>query len=363
MSISTEQVLEALRPIDDPDLGQSIVDLGFVKNVVCKSGKVSFDLELTTPACPVRFELKAACESALSDLAGVEQVSVTLTADTRGAPTQQRQVLKGVRNILAVASGKGGVAKSTTAVNIALALAETGARVGILDADIYGPSVPTMLSVEREPAMAADKSLIPAEAHGIKMISMGFFVPTDKAAILRGPIVSGYISQFLANVQWGELDYLVIDYPPGTGDIQLTLSQQAPITGAVVTTTPQEISLIDVKKAMVMFDTTRIPVLGVIETMSYFVCDQCDKRHEIFRSGGGRRVADGLGVPFLGEVPIDPRVAAAGDQGAPIVISAPESPASVAYTELAGALAAQLAVLNIERGSYLESFSLKWDRN
>jgi ATP-binding protein involved in chromosome partitioning len=193
------------------------------------------------------------------------------------------------------------------------------------------------------------------------MISMGFFVPPGKAAILRGPMVSGYVSQLLSNVQWGELDYLIVDYPPGTGDVQLTLSQQAPITGAVVTTTPQEISLIDAYKAISLFDTTKIPVIGVIETMSYFICDGCDKRHDIFRSGGGERVADAVGVPFLGQIPLDPAVAAGGDEGHPIVEAAPDSPVAKAYVQVASAMAAQLSVLNHERGSYLESFSLKWD--
>lgn len=355
-----EAILEALRPIQDPDLGRSIVDLGFIQKLESKGGKVSFDLVLTTPACPVKDILKAQCIKAVEALEGVKKVKVTLGADTRGAPLAGREVLASVKNVIAVASGKGGVAKSTTAVNLAVALAATGARVGLLDADIYGPSIPTMVELDVEPAGAGDNRLIPAQGLGLKLISMGYFLPPGKAAILRGPMVSGYITQFLTNVDWGELDYLLIDYPPGTGDIQLTLSQQAAVTAAVLCTTPQDIALVDVAKAVAMFDTTKVPVLGVVETMSYFVCDQCDKRHEIFGSGGGERIAKEAGVPLLGRIPIDPRVVASGDSGRPIVLEAPDSPAAKAYLEVAGQVAARLSTLNVEHDGTLESFSLVW---
>ncbi|PIE19607.1 MAG: chromosome partitioning protein [Proteobacteria bacterium] len=360
MSLTEAQILDALRPIQDPDLNRSIVDLGFIQKVEIKGSKVSFDLVLTTPACPVRDILKKQCEQAVEALDGVKKVTVTLGADTRGAPMADREVLASVKNVIAVASGKGGVAKSTTSVNLAVSLAESGARVGLLDADIYGPSIPTMVELDVEPAGTHDNRLIPAEGLGLRLISMGYFLPPGKAAILRGPMVSGYISQFLTNVDWGELDYLIIDYPPGTGDIQLTLSQQAAVTAAVICTTPQDIALVDVAKAVTMFNTTKVPVLGVVETMSYFVCDQCDKRHDIFGSGGGERVAKQAEVSLLGQIPIDPRVVMSGDGGRPIVLEAPESPAAAAYREVAGNVAARLSTINVEHDGSLDSFSLEW---
>ena len=362
MTLSEKQVLDALRPIQDPDLRRSIVDLGFIKNLQIEGANVAFDLVLTTPACPVKDILKASCVEAVTRL-GAARVTVELKAETRGAPVGDRQVLASVRNVVAVASGKGGVAKSTTAVNIAAALAAQGAKVGLLDADIYGPSVPTMITVEREPQGGANNTLIPAVGLGIKIISMGYFIPPGKAAILRGPMVSGYISQFLTGVEWGELDYLIIDYPPGTGDIQLTLSQQAAVTAAIICTTPQEIALVDVEKAVAMFDATKVPVLGVVETMSYFICDGCDKRHPIFGSGGGQRVAERAEVPLLGQIPIDTRIVAAGDSGVPIVVSDPDSAVAKAYRDVAGAVAARLSTLNVagEAEGTLDTFSMAWE--
>ena len=360
MSVTEQQVLDALRPVQDPELRRGIVDLGFVKNIAIEGRRVRFDLELTTPACPLKGQFQKDCEAAVTALPGIEAVDINFTARTRGRPAGGESALAGVKNILAVASGKGGVAKSTTAVNVALALRESGASVGILDADIYGPSMPTMLPIETPPQAREDNTLVPAVALGIKVISMGYFMPPGQAAIMRGPMVSGYVMQFLSRVEWGELDYLVIDYPPGTGDIQLTLSQQAPITGALIATTPQEISLVDVRKAMAMFERTKVPPIGVVETMSYFVCDSCNKRHDIFRSGGGKRIAEATGIPLLGEIPIDPRVAEGGDGGVPIVKSHPEAPAAVAYRELASAVASRLSVMHMQRGEYLESFVLDW---
>ena len=360
MALDDTAILAAIRPIQDPDLHKSIVDLGFIKNIKIKRGKVSFDLELTTPACPVKDQLRDACVEAVSALEGVKSVDVNMTAQTRTAPLAGRKLLESVGNIVAVASGKGGVAKSTTAVNLALALSEAGARVGILDADIYGPSVPTMIRCDQEPTMDRDNRLYPATGLGIKVISIGFFIPPGKAAVLRGPMVSGYITQFLGNVQWGELDYLIIDYPPGTGDIQLTLSQQAAVTAAVICTTPQDISLVDVEKAVSMFETTKISVLGVVETMSYFICDGCDKQHDIFGNGGGEKIARKIGVPFLGKVPIDPRVVEAGDNGLPIVVGKPDSPAAKAYQALSGAVASNLSMINMQHAGSLENFSLEW---
>lgn len=359
-AISEASILEALKPIQDPDLNRSIVDLGFIKNIKIDGGKVGFDLELTTPACPVKDQLRDACIVAVLAMGGVEDVAVNMTARTRGGSMAGRQVLTTVKNIVAVASGKGGVAKSTTAVNLAIALHQSGAAVGILDADIYGPSIPTMLTIDKPPAPQPDNMIEPAEAMGLKVISMAFFMAKGSAAILRGPMVSGYVSQFLGKVLWGDLDYLLIDYPPGTGDIQLTLSQQAPITGAVIVTTPQGIALADVRRAIQMFETTNVPVLGVCETMSYLICDQCEKKHRIFGEGGGEAIAAEVKVPFLGAIPIDPRVTEGGDTGAPILIAYPDSPAAQAYQELAGAVASRLSIINVGRGEAQESFSLDW---
>lgn len=361
MKLTEQTVLEALRPIQDPDLRRSIVDLGFVQRVTLADGRVAFDLVLTTPACPVREQLQAACERAIRALPGVTEVVVALKAETRGAPLAGRKVLETVRNIVAIASGKGGVAKSTTAVNVAVALAQSGARVGILDADIYGPSVPMMLAAEEEPTMSAEGVIQPALALGLKVISIGFFIPPGRAAILRGPMASGYVTQFLGNVAWGELDYLIVDYPPGTGDIQLTLSQQAAVTAAVVCTTPQDISLIDVRKAIAMFETTKVPRLGVVETMSHFVCDGCGKQHALLGAGGGERIAAETGLPLLGQIPIDPRVVSGGDRGRPIVVEHPEAPAAEAYRRVAGAIAARLSTLHLEQPQALENFALAWD--
>lgn len=347
--VSEAEVIEALRPIQDPDLHRSIVDLGFVKNLKIEGARVAFDLELTTPACPMKDMLKSACERAALAIAGVESVAVNLTARTRGAAPDKREILQGVKNIVAIASGKGGVGKSTTAVNLALALREAGARVGLLDADIYGPSIPMMIPADIPPGPAPDERMQPARGAGLSLMSMGYFMQEGQAAILRGPMVSGYTSQFLTRVDWGELDYLIVDYPPGTGDIQLTLSQQAPLTGAVIVTTPQEIALADVRRAIRMFQATGVPVLGVCETMSYFICDGCGKRHDIFPGNGGRRTAEKAGVPFLGAAPIDPAVAHGGDTGKPILLAQPDSPVAAAYREIASALAARLATLHLMR--------------
>ncbi|MCA9672632.1 MAG: Mrp/NBP35 family ATP-binding protein [Myxococcales bacterium] len=361
MALDKQVVLDALSTVKHADLDRDVVSLDLVKELKIKRKLVHLSLRSPTPLFDEVKLLAGRCREVISALDGAPtDIEVEIEADVLGAPAANRRVLKDVRNIIAVASGKGGVAKSTSAVNIALSLRQAGARVGILDADIYGPSLPTMLTVDEEPTMGAKQRINPAVANGLFLISMGFFVPAGRAAILRGPMVSGYVSQFLANVNWPELDYLVIDYPPGTGDIQLTLSQQAPITGAVVCTTPQDVALIDVEKAVAMFDTTKIPVLGVIETMSYFTCDH-GTRYHIFGEGGGAHIADRSGVPFLGEVPIDPRVARGGDDGEPIVEAHPEAEAAVAYRNISRSVAAQLALLNIERGNYLESFSLKWD--
>jgi ATP-binding protein involved in chromosome partitioning len=345
--ISEAAVLDALRPIIDPDFGKNIVELGFVKDLAIEGGRVSFKIELTTPACPVKDEFERAARERVAALPGVEEVEVTMTANTRaaGAAVSQADVLPGVRNTIAVASGKGGVGKSTVAINLALALRQSGATVGVLDADVYGPSLPLLTGVHGRPR-AEEKRIHPHESAGLKLMSMGFFLTDDSPVIWRGPMVHGLIRQFLTDVEWGTLDYLVVDMPPGTGDAALTLTQQAPISGAVIVTTANDLSLIDARKGLAMFQKVQVPVLGIVENMSYFTPpDLPDRRYHIFGEGGGKRTAEELGVDFLGELPIDPRIVEGGDKGRPILLEAPESEAARCFVALAGSVARKLAVL------------------
>lgn len=345
----TEAVVRsALEVVNDPDLHKDIVTLGFVRNVVIEGGEVSFDVNLTTPACPAKEDLKRQAQEAVAALKGVRAVAVNMTATTRGrdvAGGTDLAALAGVRNLVAVASGKGGVGKSTTSVNLAYALAATGARVALVDADVMGPSIPRMTGVG-SPGPQQGGLIEPPVKDGIAMVSMGMFVAGGKATIMRGPRLAAVLKQFLTGFSWGEIDYMIVDCPPGTGDIPLTLAQSMPLGGVVLVTTPQEVALIDVRKAASMFATLEVPVLGVVETMSWFTCDQCDARHAIFPEGGGPRVAQELGVPLLAQIPLDPAVAAGGDAGAPIVVAHPESTSARAFREAAGALAAAIAVRN-----------------
>jgi ATP-binding protein involved in chromosome partitioning len=361
MSVTEKSILTALTVVRDPDLHKDIVELGFVKNLDIKGGVVSFDVELTTPACPVKEELKAQAEQAVAALPGVEEVRVRMTAQRpKTAGEKRTPLLREVRHVLAVASGKGGVGKSTATANLAVALAKTGAQVGILDADIYGPSMNIMFKVREAPVLDDAQKLHPVVVNGIKIVSMAMFAEDDKPVIWRGPMVSQMIQNFLHNVVWGALDYLLIDLPPGTGDIQLTLTQNAPLSGGVIITTPQEVSVIDAKKGLQMFQRVSVPVFGVLENMSYFICDGCDKKHFIFRQGGGRRIADSLGLPFLGELPLDPEVAEGGDAGIPIVLRKPESIVAREYQRVAGALASALSVQEASAAGTLQDFDLAW---
>src|SRR5262245_33559511 len=291
--------------------------------------------------------MKAEAEGRVAALPGVSAARATMTADVKARGGFGRQAVPGIRNIVAVGAGKGGVGKSTTSVNLAVALQRKGARVGLMDADVYGPNIPQMLGITDPPEVSDDKKMIPPEAHGIKVISMGMLVPPDQAVIWRGPMLHGAVQQFMRDVAWGELDYLIVDLPPGTGDVSLSMAQSVPMAGAVVVTTPQGVSVSDVRKAVGMFRQLNIPVLGVIENMSYFVCGHCQERTEIFGNGGGRRMAEQMAIPFLGEVPIDTRVRTGGDEGSPIVAACPDAPAAQCFEAVASQVAAQVSIQNM----------------
>jgi len=353
MKITETDILEKLRAVQDPDLHRDIVSLGFVKNVKICVPSVSFDIELTTPACPVKDRLKSEAETAVSELPGIEVVKVNMTSRVRATPSVGGQEIKGVKNIIAVASGKGGVGKSTVAANLAVALAQTEAAVGLCDADVYGPSQPTMFGVYRPPQADQDRRLIPIESHGVHLMSMGFLATKETPVIWRGPMAAKLIQQFMAEVAWGELDYLIVDLPPGTGDVQLTLTQSVPLTGAIIVTTPQAVALEIAEKGLRMFQQVNVPVLGVIANMSYFICPHCEEKTSIFSEGGGEKVSQKLGLPFLGGIPIEPEVVVCGDEGEPIVIRNPQALASQAYQKITRRVAAAVSVVNYESQSSL----------
>jgi ATP-binding protein involved in chromosome partitioning len=340
-----ENILESLKQVKDPDLHRNIVELGFVKNLIITGSDVKFDLQLTTPACPVRDQFIADCEKAIRGaIEGVGKIDITMTSNVqRNTHAQKDSILSGVKNTVAVASGKGGVGKSTVAVNLAVALAMDGAKVGLVDADIYGPSIPLMFGINERPK-AIDNKLQPLERYGVKVMSIGFLVNPMEAVIWRGPMASGAVKQFMSDVNWGDLDYLIFDLPPGTGDIQLTLVQTIPLTGAVIVTTPQDVALADAKKGLMMFNKVNVPVLGIVENMSYFICSHCGQRENIFDSGGGKRTAEELNVPFLGEIPIDTMVRIGGDKGNPIVHGEPNSQQGIIIRGIARQLAAQISI-------------------
>ena len=343
-------VLEVLRPVQDPELRKSLVELNMIRNVKVVAGKVSFTLVLTTPACPLREFIVEDCEKAVKTLSGIETVDVEVTAET---PQQKslpdRQGIVGVKNILAVSSGKGGVGKSTVAVNVSVALAQAGAKVGLLDADIYGPNAPTMLGLADAKILVQEGTqgqvLDPAFNHGVKLVSMGFLIDPDQPVIWRGPMLNGIIRQFLYQVQWGELDYLIVDMPPGTGDAQLTLIQAVPMAGAVIVTTPQTVSLIDARRGLKMFQQLQVPALGIVENMSYFIPpDLPDHQYDIFGSEGGKKASQELDVPLLGCVPLELSLREGGDRGLPIVVADPASASAQALTAIAQQIAARVSV-------------------
>jgi len=342
------QILEALKKVRDPDLGKNIVELGFVKNLKIEGDSASFTIELTTPACPVKDKLKEEAKQAVLAVDGINNVQIEMTAKVRQTSSEKKEkLLPQVKNIIPIASGKGGVGKSTVSANVALALMKTGAKVGLLDVDVYGPSIPWIMGVKEPPQVLEGNRIIPAVEHGVKIMSMGFFVHPQEAVVWRGPMLHKTVEQFLGNVEWGELDYLIVDLPPGTGDIQLSLCQIIPLTGAAIVSTPQDVALQVAEKAIIMFNKLNTPVLGLIENMSGFVCRHCGEREEIFGAGGVREYSQRHEIPFLGAIPLDTRVRETSDSGEPTVIADPDSPSAQAFMEVAQNLAAQVSIRNM----------------
>jgi ATP-binding protein involved in chromosome partitioning len=348
-AITSEQILSALRNVYDPDLHKDLVTLGMIKNIVIEKSRVGFTVELTTPACPLKAEIERMCREAVEAIPGVGEIEITMTANVRantGKGIPQQQSIPGVKNIVAIASGKGGVGKSTVSANIACALAQMGAKVGLLDADIYGPSIPIIMGVEDAHPMVDEKKekLIPVENYGVKIISMAFLQTPGSAVIWRGPMVAKAVQQFLRDVEWGEIDYLVVDLPPGTGDAQLTLAQAIPLSGAVVVMTPQDLAASVAVKAVAMFQRLEVPILGIVENMSYFLCPSCNERHHIFSRGGGEQAAEALHVPFFGAVPLAIEIGAQADEGMPSVVADPNGPYAAAFREIAERVAQAISV-------------------
>ena len=345
MGINIESVLAALGTVKDPSTGLDLVSLNFVRNLVVEEGRVSLSLFINTPAFPSKLSLKDAAQSVLTNLPGVDKVDIRLEVEIpRASGAEGKPSVPGVGNIVAVSSGKGGVGKSTVAVNIAVALAHFGARVGLLDTDVYGPNVPIMVGLTQEPIVKAQR-LLPLEAYGVKVMSLGFLNPGDKPVVWRGPMLHTAVRQFLYDVEWGELDYLVVDMPPGTGDAQLSLAQLVPVQGAVLVTTPQAVALADVRKAFRMFEQVHVPILGIVENMSYFVCPSCSERHEIFGSRGGEELAESFNSTLLGRIPFSINIREGGDEGVPVVAGAPEGPQALCFLQIADNVASQVGLL------------------
>jgi len=346
-----DQILTALKAVQDPDLHRDIVSLGFVKDVKVCDGLVGFTIELTTPACPVREQMKEQAHRAVMAIPGVKQVDIKMTSQVRASKSDQKDKLVPlVKNIVPVASGKGGVGKSTVSANLAVALAKMGAKVGLMDADVYGPSIPTLTGAV-PPGGGNPNRFTPPIAHGVKVVSMGFFVNPGDAVIWRGPMLHKAVEQFLGQVDWGELDYLIVDLPPGTGDIQLSLCQMIPLTGAAVVSTPQDVALKVAEKAIIMFNKLNTPVLGIVENMSGYVCSHCGAREDVFGVGGAKRYATERGIPFLGDVPLSLDIRETSDSGQPIVISHPDSPSAKAFMKIAENLAAQISIRTANVGA------------
>ena len=342
-TLSEDEVLKALATVQEPELGGNLVARNMIKDLVIDGAKVAFTIELTTPACPLKDEIQSRVEAALKPI-GAEDIEVGWGATVRRSTPTSPQMLPGVKNIVAVASGKGGVGKTTVSVNLAVALAQAGASVGLLDADITGPNIPMMIGAEGQPVASANGKITPLEAYGVKVISIQFFLPEGQPVVWRGPLVGGAIQQFLRDVEWGDLDYLVVDLPPGTSDAQLTLAQSVPLTGAVLVTTPQQVALADVAKALAMFKRVSVPILGLVENMSGFVCAHCGEVTDIFGRGGGERYAAENGIDFLGGVPLDVTVRQGADVGVPAVAQGQAGPGAKALQLVARAVAGKVSI-------------------
>ena len=345
-TVTETEILQQLRKIKDPDLGKDVVSLGFIKNILIRQGDVSFDFVLTTPACPAKDSMREDAINFVASIPGVKNVNVNMSAEVRQQPSYNANAIAGVKNILAICSGKGGVGKSTVSVNLAATMAKMGAAVGLLDADIYGPTVPIMLGKVGSPIEGRGNLMIPVEAHGMKFMSMGLMAPGDKPLIWRGPMAHKALQQTLLGVDWGELDYLFVDLPPGTGDVHLTLVQSVSVTGAVLVSTPQDVGLTISMKTYRMFVETKVPFLGIIENMSYYVCPHCGERDDIFGHGMVADAATKLNIPFLGELPLDKKLREKADEGQPLVLSDPDSPMSKAFESITQKLAAQVSIQN-----------------
>jgi len=342
-----DEVLKALSTCIEPELHKDIVTLGMVQNLAVEGGVVSFDYVLTTPACPLKGMMQLEAEQAVKKVKGVTDVKIKMTASVKKDARLESVLPPGIKNLVAVAAGKGGVGKSTVASNLAVALALDGAKVGLMDADIYGPNQPQMMGVKGyEPVADENNKIEPAVSHGVKIMSMGFLMDPDKAVIWRGPMLHGAINQFLKDVKWGELDYLVLDLPPGTGDVQLTLCQTVPLAGSVIVTTPQSIALSDVRKAVSMFKKLNVPILGAVENMSGFVCPHCNKESKIFSEGSAKALKANHGIDLLGGIPLDPAVCEASEVGTPIVVSHPDSAPAKAFRDTARKVAAAVSIRN-----------------
>ena len=341
-------VIEALRRVIDPELHKDIVTLGMARNVQVQGGSVSLLVTLTTPACPLRETIEKDVRAALGQVPGVTEVNLKFDAAVpEGKRLQDKAPIAGIKNLIAVASGKGGVGKTTVAVNLAIALNQLGATIGLLDADVYGPNVPLMLGTSEQPKMLDERTIIPIQAYGVKMISMGLLNPGDKPLVWRGPMLHSVMQQFLRSVRWGQLDYLIVDLPPGTGDVQLSLIQSVSVSGAVVVTTPSVVALADVRKAVEMFRQVHVEILGIVENMSYFSCPHCHGKIDVFGHGEGERLSKMFDVPFLGEIEIDPRIRIGGDTGKPVASLGEDGPGSRSLYAMARKVAAQLSIVNL----------------
>ena len=351
MPVEQNVVLDALKVVTDPDLHRDIVSLGFVKDLKISGGQVSFTIELTTPACPVKDQMRDQARAAVMQVPGVSKVDVQMSARVREAVGADgaRQSLPGVKNVIAVGAGKGGVGKTTVAVNLAIALAKSGGKVGMIDGDIYGPNVPIMLGLKTQLSTDDQGRIVPAEKYGLQVISMGFLTADDAPIIWRGPMLHGALQQFFRQVAWGNLDYLIVDMPPGTGDVALSMSQTVPVAGAIVVTTPQQVSLADSRRAVAMYKKLNIPTLGIVENMSYYVCTNCQHEADIFGHGGGEKMAADLGVPFVGRIPIYQPIREGSDAGVPLIVSEPDSPAARAFIAVAEQTAAQVSIASYNR--------------